>query len=109
MSDYQGYNDAELRRRFDLMPKVPNHGDELEERHGDIQKEWVMQIIDNPHDRYEEYDEGILKTILVGRVPESRQWVKVVFIGTPERGEFLTAYRDRRLDSHYGGSPWASR
>ena len=97
---------ARLRQAFDELPKVPNHGAELEERHGDVRKEWVMLIIADPHDRYEEYDDDILRTILVGRVPESRQWIKVVFIGTPETGNFLTSYRDRRLNGYYGGGPW---
>ena len=46
------------------------------------------------------------RTVIVGRVSESRQWIKVVFVGDPETGLFLTAYRDRRLDEDYGGPPW---
>ena len=96
----------ELRLFFDRLPKVPNHGDTLEERHNDVRKEWVVQIMRNPQHRYVEYDDNILRTILVGRVPEVRQWIKLVFIGTPESGEFLTAYRDKRLNREYGGGPW---
>ena len=98
---------ARLRRAFDELPKVPGHGETFEERHGDVLPEWVMLIIANPHEVYEEGDRaGILRTIVVGRVPELRQWIKVVFEGTPETGEFLTAYRDGRLDRRYGGGPW---
>ncbi len=71
--------------------------------------EWVMLIIANPYERYPEYRDGTLRTILVGRVPESRQWIKVVFEGTPETGGFLTAYRDKRLGRRYGGGPWATK
>ncbi len=101
-----GRENGGLRRAFDMMRKLPHHGADLEERHGDIRKEWVMEIIFNPYDRYEEYHGDELRTILVGRVPESRQWIKVVFIGTPENGSFLTAYRDRRLNRIYGGGTW---
>lgn len=97
---------ARLRRAFEGLPKVHGHGETSEERHGDVLPEWVMLIIANPYERYEEYRDGILRNILVGRVPESRQWIKVVFEGTPETGDFLTAYRDRRLDRRYGGGPW---
>lgn len=95
-----------MRQAFDRMRKVPHHAADLEERHGDVRKEWVVEIIFNPYHRYEEYDGDELRTILVGRVPESRQWIKVVFVGTPEDGAFLTAYRDRRLNKIYGGGPW---
>ncbi len=97
---------ARLRRAFDELPKVPGHGETLEERHSDVLPEWVMLIIANPYGNYEEYIDGKLYTVLVGRVSESRQWIKVVFEGTPETGGFLTAYRDRRLDRRYGGGPW---
>ena len=80
----------------------------MEERHGDLPQVWVMLVIVDPYDKYEEYIDGILHTVLVGRVPESRQWIKVVFVGSPDTGEFLTAYRDRRLDRRYGGGPWAT-
>ena len=97
---------ARLRRAFDALPKVPGHGEMFEERHGDVLPEWVMLIIANPREQFPEYRDGILRTIIVGRVPESRQWIKVIFEGTLETGEFLTAYRDRRLNSRYGGGPW---
>ena len=99
---------ARLRRSFDGLPKVPGHGETLEERHGDVLPEWVMLVIANSHEKYEEYIDGVLYTVLVGRVPESRQWIKVVFLGSSDAGEFVTAYRDRRLDSRYGGGPWAT-
>ena len=95
-----------LRREFDEMPKVPGHGTSLSERHGDIRKEWVMKVIAAPYDRWEEYVDGERRTILVGRVPQCRQWVQVVFVEDPETGRFLTAYRNRRLNQKYGGRPW---
>ena len=95
-----------LRRAFDALPKVPGHGETLDERHSDVLPEWVMLIVANPYSESEEFSKGTMHTILIGRVPESRQWIKVVFEGTPEAGRFLTAYRDRRLDTEFGGSPW---
>jgi hypothetical protein len=68
-----------------------------------------MRIIANPYDRYTEINDGQEMTILVGRIPQSRRWIKVIFIGTPESGQFHTAYRDRKLDRQYGGFPWPGR
>ncbi len=68
-----------------------------------------MRIIADPFDRYTEIKRNQLMSILIGRVPQCRRWIKVVFIGTPETGQFHTAYRDRCLDPHYGGAPWAAR
>lgn len=36
----------------------------------------------------------------------ARQWIKVVFLGSPETGLLLTAYHDHRLEDDYGGRPW---
>lgn len=98
-----------LRRAFDEMPKVPGHGTSLGERHGDMRKEWVMRIIAAPYDRWEEYVDGERRTVLVGRVSQSRQWLQVVFVDDPETGRFLTAYRNRRLNKKYGGGPWEQK
>jgi hypothetical protein len=96
-----------LRRAFERLPKDPSHGESVLLRHSDIRPEWVMRVIAEPHDRYEETRPGSEpKTIIVGRVPESRQWIKVVFLGNPETGLFLTAYHDHRLEDDYGGRPW---
>ncbi len=65
-----------------------------------------MRIIADPYDRYPEVKDGQLMTVLIGRVPQSRRWIKVIFFGTPEAGVFHTAYRGRRLDRQYGGGPW---
>lgn len=101
---------ARLRRAFDELPKVPGHGDDTLERHHNIQPEWVMRIIAEPYHRYEEMDPaGERQTIIVGRVLESNQWIKLVFVGDPETGSFLTAYNDRRLETRYGGRPWNIR
>ena len=97
---------ARLRRAFDALPKVHGHGETMEERHSDVLPEWVMLIIADPHEVYDQYNDGVLRTILVGRVPESRLWIKVVFEGTLATGQFLTAYRDRRLNRRYGRGPW---
>ena len=77
------------------------------DRHPGIRPEWVMQIIADPYDQYVDTRPGSEpKTVIVGRVPESRQWIKVVFLGSPETGLFLTAYHDHRLEDDYGGRPW---
>ncbi len=101
--------DARLRLAFARLPKTPRHGATFAERHSDVLPEWVMRIIADPYDRYTEINGGREITILVGRVLLSRRWIKVVFIGTPETGQFHTAYRDRRLDRQYGGGPWSAR
>ena len=101
---------ALLRQAYDRMRKAPRHGEDAQNRHSDIQPEWVMRIIANPYDRFEEKDpSGEKVTIIVGRVPESRQWIKLVFTEDPETGLFLTAYNDRRLERRYGGRPWQSQ
>lgn len=80
-------------------------------RHSDIMPEWIVQVVEDPYDRYEEYtSSGELRTIVVGRVIQSNRWIKVVFIGDPdETGVFLTAYHDKRLIKKYGGRPWLNR
>ena len=98
-----GLTDAErarLRRAFELLPKV--------EGHGDILPEWIMEIIANPYRSDEVYtQEGERRTVLTGRVTESRQWIMVVFVGGPETGRFLTAYHNKNLVKEYGGRPWS--
>ena len=108
--EYDAEEISMLRRAFDELPKVPGHGDEALLRHNNILPEWVMRIIAEPYDRYEELDPaGERQTIVAGRVPESNQWIKLVFVGDPETGRFLTAYNDRRLETRYGGRPWNIR
>ena len=98
---------ARLRRAFDLLPKVPHHGETVLERHDQILPEWIMQIIANPYEQMEVYTQvGERRTVLSGRVPESRQWIMVVFVGDPETGRFLTAYHNKLLERKYGGRPW---
>ncbi len=98
---------ARLRRDFDALPKVPGHGDSALRRHPNIRPEWVMQILREPFHRYEEIgSNGQRHTIIVGRVPELNQWIKIVFIGEPGTGALLTVYNDRRLEDQYGGRPW---
>ena len=98
---------APLRQAYDRMRKAPRHGESAQARHSEIRPEWVMRIIANPHDRFEEINsKGERKTIIIGSVPESGQWIKVVFLDDPETGSFLTAYNDRRLEKRYGGRPW---
>ena len=65
-----------------------------------------MRILTEPYDRFEEWDAGEMQTIIVGRVPESSSWIKVVFVGDPETGTFLTAYNERKLEGKYEGRPW---
>ena len=95
-----------LRLAYEDLPKTELHGFSSEERHPDVRPEWIMQIIAEPYDRFEEYRAGTRMTVLVGRVPQARQWIKLVFIGDPETGLFHTAYMDRRLSGRYGGRPW---
>ena len=106
-----GMTDAErarLRRAFELLPKVEGHGDTALERHSDVQPEWIMEIIANPYHSDEVYTQDReLRTVLTGRVPESRQWITVVFVGDPETGLFLTAYHNKNLEREYGGRPWS--
>ena len=98
---------ARLRRAFDALPKVSGHGEQAIRRHGNIRPEWVMKIIAEPYETFEELDDlGRVYTIFTGRVPESRQWIKVVFAGNLDTGAFLTAYNDGRLVKRYGGRPW---
>ena len=106
MCDYESEN-ARLRRAFDAMPKVPVHGETTPQRHSSVRPEWIMRIIADPYERYEVHTPaGERRTILTGRVPESRQWIMLVFVGDPETGAFLTAYHKKQLAKVYGGRPW---
>ena len=106
MSDEAGES-ARLRRAFDEMPKTPGHGEIMPQRHGSVRPEWIMRIIAEPYERYEIYTpDGERRTVITGRVPESQQWIMVVFAGDPETGEFLTAYHRKQLARVYGGRPW---
>ena len=99
-----------LRQAFDRLPKVAAHGANALERHDSIRPEWVMQIIAEPYERYETHSTyGELRTVLAGRVPESPQWIMVVFVGDPETGRFLTAYHNKNLARRYGGRPWENQ
>ena len=98
---------ARLRRAFEALPKVTGHGETSPVRHRDVLPEWIMQIVAHPYDRDEVYtDSGERRTVLNGRVSESRQWIVVVFVGDPETGRLLTAYHNRKLEDKYGGRPW---
>jgi hypothetical protein len=66
-----------------------------------------MQVVGAPYDQWEEVmPDGEVRTILVGRVPQFNQWIKIVFIGAIGAGELHTAYAGRRLERRYGGRPW---
>ena len=67
-----------------------------------------MRIVNKPYDQWEETDHrtGESRTILVGRVRQFQQWIKVVFAGIGDSRQLLTAYPDRRLAQNYGGRPW---
>ena len=96
-----------LLREYERLPKTP-HGLELQETHPEVSREWVMRIIEQPYDQWEEFvsHRNEMRTILVGRVPEFNQWIKVVFVGRVGAGELHTAYPDRQLEKRYGGRPW---
>jgi hypothetical protein len=69
--------------------------------------EWIVSVIEDPYDQWEEVrPDGRVDTIVVGRVSQVRQWIRVVFAGTGDSRELLTAYQDRRLAAKYGGGPW---
>ncbi|MCY3543843.1 MAG: hypothetical protein OXH22_07365 [Chloroflexi bacterium] len=101
---------ARLQRAFDRLPKSGSHGSTVTSRHPDVRQEWIISIIEEPYDEWIETHErsGQRKTIVVGRVPEFEQWVKVVFIGVGDNRELLTAYPDRRLSKRYVVRPWQS-
>jgi hypothetical protein len=100
----------QLRREYRELRKTP-HGEQAGSRHPDIQPEWVMHIVNEPYDRWDEVHPhtGEPMTILVGRIPQFNQWIKVVFEGSSvDSGRFVTAYADRQLAKQYGGRPWPS-
>lgn len=101
MSYNQADEDLRLRQDYEDLPKTEMHGVSATERHPDVFPEWVMQIISEPYERFEEYRAGTRMTVLVGRVPQASQWIRLVFVGDPETGLFHTAYRDRRLAERY--------
>ena len=97
-----------LRQSFYVMAKT-SHGEQALNRHTDILPEWVAQIVETPYDQWQETDprSGNPVAILVGRVHNWNQWIKVVLSGSsPESSKFHTAYSDRRLEEKYGGKPW---
>ena len=98
----------QLRQEYDQLPKVPVHGQNVDSRRPDIRAEWVMRIINEPYDQWEETDRrtGELRTILVGHPSPFQQWIKVVFTGSGASRKLLAAYPDRRLAQRYGGRPW---
>ena len=101
---------ARLRRAFELLPKIAMHGEESLVRHSSVLPEWIMLVVADPRERYTVHTpEGERRTVLTGRVSESRQWIMVVFVGDPDTGEFLTAYHNRQLEDRYGGRPWQNR
>ena len=101
---------ARLRRAFELLPKIAMHGEESLFRHSSVLPEWIMLVVADPREQYEIHTpEGERRTILTGRVSESRQWIMVVFVGDPQTGEFLTAYHNRQLEDRYGGRPWQNQ
>ena len=98
---------ARLRGAFDLLPKVAGHGEDVLLRHASILPEWIMAIIADPREQYEVYTlEGERRTVLTSRVTESPQWIMAVFVGDVDTGNFLTAYRNNKLEGRYGGRPW---
>ena len=99
-----------LREKFGLLPKT-SHGISAMTRHSTVLPEWVMRIIENPYDQWVEIEPGSaeVRTVLTGRVPHFAQWIRLVFVGSVEEGEFHTAYPDRQLERKYGGRPWQSQ
>jgi hypothetical protein len=103
----QSDDTEQLRQAFDRLPKVAEHGAAALERHDSIRPEWVMQTIAEPYERYATHTTyGERRTVLTGRVPDSTQWITIVFVGDPGTGRFLTAYHNKNLAKRYGGRPW---
>jgi hypothetical protein len=98
-----------LRLGYARLPKT-RHGTELQQTHPEILQEWVMHTIERPYEQWQEYVEyrDEVRTILVGRVPEFHQWIKVGLVGRPDTGALHTAYPDRQLEKRYGGRPWSN-
>ena len=91
---------ARLRRAWESLPKT-RHGREMPNRHPDVRPEWIIYVIEsqNPYEwmEYGATQDGELtvQTILVEYVPEINVWVKVVFDGYSDSGEFHTAHKLR--------------
>ena len=102
---------ARLRQAWEELPKT-NYGRRLANRHPDVRPEWIMRVIEAT-DSYEriEYgtdkaDELSVRTIILGYVPDSAVWLKVVLEGYPDSGVFHTAYQlsDRQVEQIRRGS-----
>ena len=97
-----------LRKKFEALPRTP-HGERYLDRHPDVKPEWVLMVIEDPHEQWVERRarDGKSYTLMSGRVQACHQWIKVVFEGeTAGTLLFETAYLDRRLERKYGGRPW---
>ena len=70
-------------------------GHNWQERHPDIDVEWVERTLVSP-----EYFEEVtdIRDIYYGKLPEVGNWLKVVV----ENSQLHTAYRDRRLIKRWG-------
>ena len=93
-----------LRQQFEAVPKTA-HGETLLDRHGEVQPEWVMMVMETPYDHWTESrsSTGERVDIFVGRVQSWHYWLKVVLVN----GKLETAYSDWRLNGTYGGPPWS--
>lgn len=97
----------ERRRRLREYAALRKTHHFLTDPHTEILPEWVIHIMENPYDQWEEAaNNGEVRTILVGRVPQFNQWIKVVFVRDAHTGALHTTYADRRLEQRYGGRPW---
>jgi hypothetical protein len=71
-----------LLQEYEGLPKTSHHGETGAVRHPDIRPEWIMRVIREPHEQWEEVtSDGEVRTIIAGRVPQFDQWIKVVFVG----------------------------
>ena len=100
-----------LRPEYEQLPKVPGHGGSATVRHADVPPEWIMSVITEPYDQWEEVnpDNGEVRTNFSGRVREASQWIKVVFVGVGDSRLYLTSYLDKGLEDRYGGRPWQNQ
>ena len=103
-SEYEAdHENARLHRAYDQLPKTM-HGSRLLERHPYMRPEWVMRVIEEPYDQWDEYDiYGRRTNVFTGRVEGFSQWIKVVL---NENGALVSAFPDWRLERRFGGRPW---